>query len=159
MFLTYFTIPLLLAGMAAIYLWKSKRKIPEGSVEPPKVKNCLPYVGHGLSFSKDIIGFIKNAYQEYGKVFKMKIFRTNFVVICDDNMKKDFFKATEDNISLYKRLEDLYFDNAFSDDITSLPLTIQIIKRSTKIRYDEVAPKIMIESNRMIEGMKKESNG
>ncbi len=37
-------------------------------------KGGLPIVGHGISFSKDIIGFVKKCYQEYGKVFQLKIF-------------------------------------------------------------------------------------
>lgn len=130
---------------------------PRGAKDVPEVKGNLPIVGHGIAFSRDIIGFVRNAYRNYGKIFKIKVFRSTFVVVCDNNLKKEFFKATEDKMSLYDVLDKLYFSDAFSDDPKKLALIINLVKKTISIRYDEFSPKIMDEASRMIKRMRKRS--
>lgn len=123
--------------------------IPEGTKKVPVVNGALPFVGHGLSFSKDILGFIRSCYQRYGGVFRLKIFRTDMIVVCDRSLCKEFFKAKENNMSLYDALDRLYFGEAFSDDKNMLPLIIRMVKSSITIRFDEFSEKIMKQANKM----------
>jgi len=126
-----------------------------GAKEVPMVKGALPIVGHGFSFSKDIIGFIRKAKQEYGNIFQIKIFRKKMVICCDHNMKDEFFATTESDMSLYEVLTDLYFADAFADDPATLPLIIQIVKQTIKVQFDVFAAKIVDEAGKMIERMRK----
>ena len=71
----------------------------------PKVGGKWPIVGHGLAFSRDIIGFVRSAQQQYGNVFRIKVFKKDIIVVCDHNLKDQFFKATEKSMSLYEVLK------------------------------------------------------
>ncbi len=135
-----------------------KWKRPTGSQEVPVVKGGYPLVGHGIAFSKDIIGFVRNSYKQYGKIFRVKIFNRDMVVVCDRDLNKEYFKATEHNMSLYDVLDRLFFSDAFSDDPKSLPTIIKMVKSTVAIKYDEFVPKIVDEANRMISRMKIKAN-
>ena len=127
---------------------------PPGTKEVPQVEGAIPIAGHGIAFSQDIIGFVRKSYQKYGKIFRLQIFNKNMIVVCDRTMNDEFFKATEDSMSLYDVLGNLYFSDAFSDDPTTLPLIIRMVKKTITIRFDEFVPKIMDEANRMIKRLK-----
>lgn len=116
----------------------------------PLVEGALPIFGHGLAFSKDIIGFVTQCFEKYGKIFRIKIFRVDMIVICDRSLNSEFFKATEDRMSLYDVLNRLYFGDAFSDNPNSLPQIIAVVKKSIAVRYDTFVPKIEAEAHRMI---------
>lgn len=136
---------------------KAAFKMPPGSKPVPVVDGAIPIAGHGISFSKDIIGFARAAQQKYGNIFKIKVFNKDIVVICDHNMKDEYFKATEGSMSLYEVLKHLYFGDAFSDDPNSLDLIIKMVKSTITVKFEEFAPKIMDEAQRMIDRLKKDS--
>jgi hypothetical protein len=52
----------------------------------PIVEYNFPIVGHGFSFSRDIMGFIQKCRKKYGDIFHVKIFRKNICIVCDKNM-------------------------------------------------------------------------
>ena len=122
----------------------------------PLVKTgYYPIIGNGIAFGKDIIGFIKQARQKYGNVFRLKIFRKDLIVVCDHSLKDEYFKAVESDMSLYDVLNQLFFGSAFSDNEDNLPLIIKLVKTTIKINFDTFSLKIMDEANRMIERLKK----
>lgn len=123
----------------------------------PMVKGSLPYVGHGLTFSKDIPGFVRNAYKEYGPIFRLKIFNKDIVVVADESMKKEFFTATEAKMSLYEILKGLFFGSAFCDEDQELENIIRIVKRTVTIKFDEFVPKIHEQAKKMTDRLKKQS--
>lgn len=120
----------------------------------PVVSGGLPFVGHGLKFSKDIIGFVEACSQKYGKIFRVQIFRTDMVIICDREMLNEFFRAKENNLSLNTTLNRLFFGDAFTADEAFLPTIIDIVKTTIKVKYDDFIPKIQLEAQRMMEVMK-----
>jgi cytochrome P450/alkylated DNA repair dioxygenase AlkB len=126
---------------------------------PPYVDGWLPFVGHGIKFSKDIIGFVRNAYLKHGKVFKVQIFKSRMAIICDRKLAKEYFTATEKQMSMYDVLLRLYFGQAFSDNPSSFPNMINIVKKTISVRYEEFVPKIKDEALAMIERMKAETEG
>jgi cytochrome P450 len=146
-----------LALIATFLLWSyvsyqiNARRVPAGLKKVPVVKGCLPIVGHGLQFSKDIIGFVRACEKEYGNIFRVKIFRTDMIIICDREMLSEFFKASENNLSLYKTLNRLFFGSAFADDDEFLGTIIQIVKETIRIKYDDFIPKIRAEADKMIQ--------
>ena len=129
-------------------------KTKPGYKNIPIVSGGLPIIGHGFAFSADVVGFVKKCYQRYGKVFKFKIFNKNIVVICDHNLKKEFFKDTEENMSLYQLLTNLYFADAFSDDPKNLPIIIKLVKSTVAVKFDTFVPKILDEAQKMINRLK-----
>lgn len=146
----------------AYYFFKSRLrrfwiKPPTGSKRVPVVDGALPFVGHGFSFSKDIVGYIKQCQKRYGDVFRLKIFRTDMIVVCDRALCKEFFAAKEQDMSLYGALDRLYFGNAFSDDPNSLPLIIKMVKSSITIKFDEFAKKILDQATTMVARIRKKS--
>ncbi|OXA54040.1 putative lanosterol 14-alpha demethylase [Folsomia candida] len=152
---------LILFALSVTFIWKKIWPTTHSAIPPnlktvPIVSGALPFVGHGIAFSKDIVGFISNCYEKYGKIFRIKIFRVDMVVICDRTMNNEFFKATEDKMSLYDVLTRLYFADAFSDEPTSLPRIINVVKKSIAVRYDTFAPKIEHEARKMIARLRTE---
>lgn len=148
-------------ALLVIYIFTNKKKTIkhiDGFKQVPRVNGKLPYFGHGIAFSRDIIGFVKKCYQNYGKIFRIQIYNKDMIVVCDHDMKKEYFKAVEDDMSLYGILDNLYFANAFSDDANNLPTIISMVKKTISIRYDEFVPKIRMEANRMIERLKSKEN-
>lgn len=129
---------------------------PTGFKSIPYVEESYyPFVGNGIGFSKDIIGFIRKAYQKYGGIFRLKIFRKELVVICDRTLVKDFFSAREDVLSMYNVLEDLFLRDAFAGkQKTSFTTIITIIKKTITVRYDEFCPKIIDEATKLVNRMK-----
>lgn len=147
-------------AIALFFIWLFKKykvtskQLPSGVKEAPLVKGSLPFIGHGLLFYKDIVGFMRNCYKEYGPVFKIKIFRSNFMVICDRNIANEFFKADESELSLYNVLNKLYFQDAFFDNPKDFVIMVPIIKSTISVRFSEFVPKIKEESLKMIERIK-----
>ena len=142
---------------SALYLYTSNKRrmhIYNHKVVPLVKTGYYPIIGSGIAFGKDIIGFVKRARQEYGDVFRLKIFRKDLIVVCDHNLKDEFFKAIESDMSLYDVLNQLFFGSAFSDDENNLPLIIKLVKSTIKINFDTFSLKIMDEANRMIERLK-----
>lgn len=149
------------ATLIAIYFMISaavryrKRRAPPGYKNVPIVEGEYPIIGHGIEFSKDIVGFVRNAVKKYGPIFRIKIFRVDMVVVADRKLCDEYFKATEKDMSLYDVLDRLYFSDAFSDDPTTLPRIIKLVKKTIAVNFDQFAPKIMEEANKMIERLKK----
>jgi cytochrome P450 len=123
----------------------------------PVVTGKLPYVGHGIVFSKDIIGFVSDAYKKYGPIFRIKVFNKDIIVVCDRKMIPDFFKATENNMSLYSILDNLYFSDAFCDSSQELSTVIKIVKSTVSVKFDVFVPKIKEQAEKLINGMKKKA--
>ena len=72
-----------------IYLYRTNTKRIKNSnlKEIPLVKGCVPLFGHIFSFSNHKrIKFLKSAYENNGKIFRIKLFSKEIVVICDREM-------------------------------------------------------------------------
>lgn len=156
----YQYILVLLCIIISFYFIKrrNKNKIPAGYKKVPIVKGGLPVIGNGLDFSKDIIGFVRQCYRKYGKIFKVRIYSRDFVIVCDHDLKSEFFKISENEMSLYHVLDSLYFSNGFSDDSSALPQIIDIVKSTISVKFNEFAPKIMEEARRMIKRLEKKTD-
>jgi hypothetical protein len=141
-----------------IYNWKKTGNVPHDLNEVPWVTGGYPFIGHGIQFGKDIIAFIRRAYVDHGKVFKIKIFRKKIAVICDHEMKAEFFKFKENEMSMYKVLASLYFGDAFAEDPNTLPTIIKLVSSTVKIRAEKFAPKIADEAQRAIQRLKNDPN-
>ncbi len=140
------------------YIRQKLGRIPDGLKRVPQVTGKLPFIGHGIEFSRDIIGTVKKWQKEYGNIFQVKIFRTNMIIITDRNMLGDFFRAKENDMSLYKTLNRLFFGDAFTDDENFLSTIITIVKSTIRINYEEFIPKVESEANKMVDYMKKLDN-
>lgn len=90
-------LPFIILLMIFVVLMKRwfRKSIPAGCQAVPTVSGNYFYVGHGLTFSKDIIGFVRQCYEKYGKIFKIKIFRFSMVVICDRGYASEFYKVRQ----------------------------------------------------------------
>jgi len=115
------------------------------------VPGCWPFVGHGIAFSRDTLGFITNCAKKYGKVFRIKVFRTSYIVVCDRNLSAEFFRSGEETLSLNEVLSRFFFDDGFADTPNPVTLTTAIVRKSIAVRFDEFVPKIRSEAERMIE--------
>ncbi|AYV82663.1 MAG: putative lanosterol 14-alpha demethylase [Hyperionvirus sp.] len=143
-------------GMLTMYLYTEYLNRPGKDLKVPKTVGLqLPFVGNGLLFSSDIMGYVRECVKNYGKIFTIKIYRKNMTVITDRTFVGNYFRQTENNMSLYQALKTLYFADAFSDDASSLPTIISLVKSTISIKYETFIPKIKMEAERMIERMKK----
>ncbi len=125
----------------------------------PLAPGCWPLVGHGLSFSKDIYGYIQHCYNTLGPVFRLQIYRSEFIVICDRSLIPAYFKSRESNMSLYDALKRIYFGDAFSNNPESLETIIRLVKSTIQINYDTFVPKIVSEAQIMIQRLRDRSQG
>jgi len=157
MLIQSFAVSLIIYSAYIFFIKKKKEKI-KGVKTVPFVEGSYPFFGHGIQFSKDIIGFTRKCYREYGKIFKLKIFNRNIVVICDRSMVKEYFRIKEEQMSMYSVLTDLFFADAFSDDPSSLPTIITIVKKTIAVRFSEFVPKIRFEAEEMIKRLKLKMN-
>ena len=114
----------------------------------------LPLIGHGLQLG-NLIEFVKDCYHTYGKIFRINIFGIKVTVICDHDLKKEYFKANESQMSLYDVLERLFFVDAFSDYPELSTLNISMVKKTVAVKFDLFAPKIINEANKFIASLKK----
>lgn len=146
----------LIIGCSAYILSRQKQtKVIVGARQVPLVtEGYYPIVGNGITFSKDIVGFIKRAKATHGNVFRVKIYRKDIIVICDQNLKDEFFKANENEMSLYDALNQLFFDSGFTDRKEDSLLIMKTMKKIIKINFDVFSTKIMEEATRMIDRLK-----
>jgi len=128
---------------------RAKPKAYKDFLDVPKVSWSLPYFGHGLSFSRDIMGYIKKCRQQYGNVFHVKIFMKNVCIVCDKTLVKEFFQNQETSMSMYDNLKSIYFDYAFSDSGKQLDQIIHTMNQTIAVKFDEFLPKIVDEANSM----------
>jgi cytochrome P450 len=135
-----------------IFLLRSARNRPESNV--PLVENCYPIIGHVIAFNRDIMSFVKKNCAKYGPIFKVKICLKTLIVVCDRTLLKDYFRASEAELSLYRVLKALYFGDAFSDDPNMFDDMIKLIRKSITLRAQEFIPKIMAEARTMIKSIK-----
>jgi len=137
----------------AWYYWNRKNKS-----NVPWVSGCLPIVGHGLSYQKDPLKFMKDAFKNHGPVFRMKLFRKTLTIVCDQTLAKEYFDAREDELSFLESLDDLYFDRAFSNEDGSMPFLIECVKMSvfSSTKYSEFTPIIQDDADRFIQNLKQQ---
>ena len=73
---------IILLGSLALLLWalfiRKPQKINPDAKEIPFVKGAIPFFGHGRDFGKDIIGFMKKCYSEYGGIFSSENFQSKY---------------------------------------------------------------------------------
>lgn len=131
----------------------------DGRDVPVVEEGWFPFVGHGFAFGRDVIGFCKSAQAKYGDVFRLRIFRKDIIVVCDHTLKDEYFKATEERMSLYDVLRQIYFGYAFSDKEQTLSRIIDIVKRSIKVNFDEFTTKIMDEAGNMAKRLAAQTKG
>ena len=120
----------------------------------PFVTGSIPFFGHGLQL-ENLSEYVRNCYHTYGKIFTINIFGIKFTVICDHELKKEYFKANESQMSLYEVLERLYFVDAFTDDPELCKmLNITMVKKTIGVKFDVFAPKIIDEAKKFIQVLK-----
>jgi len=156
-------LAIIFASIFVIWFGMTKRKRKPAELmkykDVPVVEGGWPLIGHGISFGKDIIGFVTECQKKYGNIFRVKIFKIDMIISCDRTMAKQFFKTTEDKLSLYEVLDRLFFSDGFSDQKRDFPIIFTIIKKTIGTRYDEFMPKILSEAQSMIARMRKKTNG
>lgn len=157
-FLIFVIIIIITYHKLSIYLRNRKPSYVKHLKTVPMVDGELPFVGHGIHFSKDIIGFVEKCCQKYGKIFRVKIFRTDMIIICDRTLLKEFFGSRESDLSLNHTLNRLFFGNAFAQDENFLHTIITLVRKTIKVKFEDFIPKIEEEANRMINEMKRNND-
>lgn len=149
-------IAIIVLTLFCLSYWRLNKPNPttfRGLKTIPKVKYCWPIVGHGIPFSKDVVGFIQQCIKEYGPVFQIKVFRKSIAVVCDPTLVKEYFRQTESEMSTYENLKSIYFDYAFSDNGDRLENIIEIMNKTVAVRFDEFLPIIIEEAQTMCQSL------
>lgn len=142
-----------------LFITKKREQFPSnnGLKTVPVVPGNLPIVGHGLTFSANIIEFVRTCYRKYGKIFRIKVYNKELVVVCDRELITEFFKKRESDMSLYKVLDNLFFGQAFTDDYRDLPMIITMVKQTVGVNFSTMVPKIMEQAGQLIERLRAQS--
>lgn len=101
---------------------------------------------------------MRKAYQEYGKVFRIKLFSMDTIVVCDRKLNREYFKAPDSELSLFDVLDRIYMSDGFSDDPKQLHFMIKLVKATIMVR-EEFINKIVQEGQNMIKNMKERYDG
>jgi len=146
-----FTITIITITLITAYLINRRQRS-----NVPRVSGALPFVGHGLQYTKDPMKFIKNSYEKYGPVFEIQLFRKPITIVCDHSLVKEFFDAKEEELSMYETFSDHYFDRAFSKEPNILPFFIECIKQTVPptFRAKDFSPIMREECNNFIERLR-----
>jgi cytochrome P450 len=96
----------------------------------PIFPGCLPIVGHIFELNKPDIFNKMATVAKTTPIFKLNLFLKDVAVIVDPNMLKQYFKATEKEMSMYDVLKGLYFWEALSDNPIAFSKIIHIIRKS-----------------------------
>ena len=120
----------------------------------PVVQGGLPFIGHGLQFSKDIVGFVQGCMEKYGNIFRVQIYRTDMIIVCDRQLVKEFFAKKEADFSLIYTLNRLFFGYGFGEDESFLGSIMTVVKTTIKVKFEDFIPKIEAEARKMIEIIK-----
>src|SRR5437868_283747 len=153
----YIYIAVILSLSFIYYLLKNNNNnnIQTGK-KVPIVDGDYYLVGHGLTFSKDVVKFIRDSYNKYGSIFQINIFGKRMTVVCDRELVDEFFNYKENEASLYDVLKSLFFDDAFFDNPNDANDSIALIKGSVGVKFDTFLPKIIDEATKMIDKVKDE---
>lgn len=144
----------LLITIPLIWYVLSKKKTPPGLKAIPWASGWRPFIGHGHLFSTDIIAYVKKLHNTYGGICKVQIFNNVMVIVSDRKLVKPLMQAKESTLSLYDKLNGLYFGSGFSDDCRSMGKIIRIVKKTVAVNFDDFIPKIMGFAQKGINEMK-----
>lgn len=132
---TYPTLALIsLAFIHTLFhYWQTKSyQLHRGNLKPiPMVtgNGWLPLLGHGLSFVYDMNGFLARCETQFGPIFKFQVFLKNFVIITDREFVRDFQAAKEEEMSICRIFEQMYFYEMHSSNKISFEDVIRIVIR------------------------------
>ena len=148
-----------LAGLFVTYLAYSYFKPHykdikyQNKKDVPTVKGGYPLIGHGLEFSKDVLGFMEKCYQDYGKIFKINVFGLNMTMVCDRNLVVQLLKEKEDNLSLYDVFDRILFFDSFMSNTKDKFEYMKIIREVITLNFNAFMPKIKSEAQRMVSNL------
>jgi cytochrome P450 len=95
------------------------------------VRGSIPFLGHALSLRGDILHFLHSCSTKYGNVFQIQIGKIRTLIVCDANLRREFFKLPETEASLHGAMADIYFGHAvFPSNPRLLSPAIKLIKKS-----------------------------
>jgi len=118
----------------------------------PDVHPRVPYFGNTLSVYNDPVEFFENCRKSYGNIWRVKLCRTNFVVVCDRQLALELARADENDLSLYEVLRGIYFERSCFDSGTHL--AADALKKGIAFQKAVILPKLKSEAENLIESLK-----
>lgn len=115
----------------------------------PKVKGGYPLIGHAIELIRDSHGFIEKCYQEYGKLFEIKVFSYRMLMICDRDLVIPVLKEKEDKLSFYEIFDRILFFDSFMNKPERRYDYMKMIRQVITMNFNEFMPKIKLEAQRM----------
>uniref|UniRef100_A0A6C0C9P0 Cytochrome P450 n=1 Tax=viral metagenome TaxID=1070528 RepID=A0A6C0C9P0_9ZZZZ len=120
----------------------------------PIVAGELPFIGHSLKFDPTNFNFINECYQKYGKIFRIKMFRTDMIVIADRSLIDEFYKADESKLSFIEAIIRSFIGGGVAQKDEFVVTILNLLKTNLKIDYDNYLPKIKSECISMVQFIK-----
>jgi len=125
----------------------------------PLVSGELPLVGHSLKFDPTNVNFLNECQQKYGKIFRIKMFITDVIVITDRSLLEEYYKTEETKLSFITVLIKSFLGAGISQKDEFINTALSLIKANLKINYDDYIPKIKSECTNMVQFIKNMPKG
>eukprot|EP01113_Clastostelium_recurvatum_P047055 TRINITY_DN8335_c0_g1_i2.p1 TRINITY_DN8335_c0_g1~~TRINITY_DN8335_c0_g1_i2.p1 ORF type:complete len:269 (-),score=41.68 TRINITY_DN8335_c0_g1_i2:940-1746(-) len=137
-------IPLFLALILIVVLiilsLKKNKKFydDDGASSPPHVGGGLPFLGHALAFQKDSLTFLKRIKEEYGDICTINLAGTEITVILSRRYLHQFFKASEDQLSMHDFFAGPFYILAAKEITKELDMSKSPITKAAPFNYDAI---------------------
>jgi len=118
------------------------------------VSGELPLIGHGLKFDPSNFNFINDCRQKYGKIFRIKTFLLDIIVISDRSLLEEYYKSEETKLSFIEPLIRSFIGPAISQKEEFIHTILTLVKTNLKIDFDDFIPKIKSEGLNMVQHIK-----
>jgi len=147
-------------ALVSLLLFKMSRvrsSNKNGMKEVPNVVPRLPYLGNVIQVYKDPVSFMESCRLKYGDIFRVKLCRTNFVVVCNRQVAQELAKSDEGDLSLYEVLRGIYFERSCFDSHTHL--AADALKKGISFQKSVVTTKLQVEALRLVKFLKSQDLG
>jgi sterol 14-demethylase len=125
--------------------YRKQHNKPAHLKDVPIVSGGLPIVGHSLKFDPTNLNFLNECYRKYGKIFRIKMFKIDTIVIADRSLINEYYKADESKLSFIKVLIGSFVAGGVTQKDEFIATILSLVKANLKIDYDEYIPRIKSE--------------
>lgn len=92
-------VVVLLTAVIGYGIWGLNSYNTRRPTDPPLYKASVPYLGHIISFGKDILGFLTVVKKQLGGVFTINIFGNRVTIVADPKLHAAFFTPRNEILS------------------------------------------------------------
>ncbi|KAL7976550.1 hypothetical protein Chor_008499 [Crotalus horridus] len=99
---------------------RQQRQSPSGQKYPPYIPSNIPFLGHAISFGRNPIQFLEDAYEKYGPVFSFTMVGKTFTYLLGSDASALLFNSKNEELNaeeVYSKLTTPVFGKGVAYDV------------------------------------------